>query len=549
MNKEVLNWILGKVNRFSGNIILLVVLNVICATSSVVVTLYTKGIIDSAVAKNINGIIHNVVVLVIILLVFLITKVFAGLIKEKTKSMLEISMRTEMLNVIVGKEYSAVNKYHSGDLLTRMFSDIVIICEGIVSILPGIASVVTGAVSAFILLSTIDLKFTVVLIVGGVVTYFAARVFRDLIKNIHKSLQGAYGKLRSYMQEVIINLLAVKTNDIDGNVEKRASILQKEHYKLKMKKRKVSIAANTGLEFVFDFGYLCALLWSAVGLSFGSVTYGTVTAVLQLVTKIQQPFAAVSGILPNIYSVSASVERILEINDIPDEIDGTEKIETKDLKEFSLKFSNVDFSYDRDKVFDGLDLTVNQGEFVAIVGSSGIGKSTALKLLLGVLGGYSGSITLETSTSSFSVCRETRKLFSYVPQGNLLFSGSLRENLCFMTPAADEDVINKALKLSCCDEFVSELPDGIDTVIGENGHGLSEGQVQRLAIARALLKNAPVLLLDEATSALDELTESKVLNNLKSIDNLTCVIVSHKKAALEVCDNVYKIEYGKAIKI
>ena len=550
MDKKCLKWIVEKTNKSFIKLAVLVMLSVVCATSSVVIALYTKGIIDSAVDGNKNGILYNTGVLLLILLVFLTAKISSGMLKEKTKSKIEISLRKHFLVEVVGKEYSKITAYHSGDLLTRMFSDITIISEGIVSIVPAIAAITTGAISAIVLLSAISYKFCFLLVLGGLVIYVASRYFRKLIKKLHKALQTAYSKLRSFVQEVFINLLAVKTNDANSSVEKKTEFLQNEHFKLRMKKRKVSIIANTGLEFVFDFGYLCALLWGAFMLSTGSITYGTLTALLQLVTKVQQPFAAVSGILPGIYSVAASVERIMEIESIANEtVKSDTAFSVSDKDDFEIKFSDVSFSYDRDKIFDGLNMNVKNGEFVAVMGSSGIGKSTALKLLLGVLNGYSGKITVDVNGKTYDTSVATRKMFSYVPQGNLLFSGSLRENLCFMTPEADDESVDNAIKLSCCEEFVAELPEGLDTVIGENGHGLSEGQVQRISIARALLKKAPVLLLDEATSALDEATEKKVLSNLKQIKNLTCIIITHKKAALEICDSVYKFENGKAYKI
>lgn len=191
-------------------------------------------------------------------------------------------------------------------------------------------------------------------------------------------------------------------------------------------------------------------------------------------------------------------------------------------------------------------LKINKGDFVAIMGISGIGKSTLLKLLLGVFNLNSGSITLETDSGSIPIDKNTRKMFSYVPQGNMLISGTIRDNITFINQNASDEEIEQAVRISCSKQFIDELPSGIETVIGEKGLGLSEGQVQRLAIARSLLANAPVILLDEATSALDENTEKEFLQNLKELKNVTCIIVSHKMAALEICNKKFK---SKTVKL
>lgn len=210
-----------------------------------------------------------------------------------------------------------------------------------------------------------------------------------------------------------------------------------------------------------------------------------------------------------------------------------------------IEFQNITFSYGREQVLENTGITLIPGDFVAIMGRSGIGKSTLLKLLLDVFPVDAGSITFETENASVPASCATRPLFSYVPQGNMLFSGSIRENLTFAAQSPSEEEIAAALRISCVDRFLPELPEGLDTLIGEHGHGLSEGQVQRVAIARALLKKAPILLLDEATSALDEETEEAVLRQLKELKNVTCIIVSHKRAALRVCNRHIWIEEKK----
>ena len=214
----------------------------------------------------------------------------------------------------------------------------------------------------------------------------------------------------------------------------------------------------------------------------------------------------------------------------------------------ALQFDHIDFRYDRDVILDHTSLTINKGDFVAITGISGIGKSTLLKLLLGVFPTQDGSIYLEMADGShIPADKHTRRLFAYVPQGNMLLSGTILDNLKFINSNATDEEVQRAVEIACADTFINELPQGLMTVIGERGMGLSEGQVQRLAIARSLLSKSPVLLLDEATSALDEETEHRFLKNLKALQNVTCIIVSHKKAALRICNKHVRIEDCKIV--
>ena len=317
-----------------------------------------------------------------------------------------------------------------------------------------------------------------------------------------------------------------------------------------MRKRNFSICANVGLGAVFSVGTVFAIAFGAYSILFNGMTYGTVTAIIQLVNQVQSPFVSLSGIMPKYYTTIASAERIMELDDLPNEKEINKKeinvLDTyKNLN--SVEFENISFKYDRDIILDNTSLSIKKGDFVAIMGISGIGKSTLLKLLLGVFNLNFGKIYLDTNNGKIPIDKNTRKLFSYVPQGNMLISGTIKDNITFINPDASDAEIGEAIRISCAKQFIDELPLGLETVIGEKGLGLSEGQVQRLAIARSLLADSPILLLDEATSALDEKTEKEFLTNLKALDNVTCIIVSHKKAALDICNKTIQIKNGKII--
>ena len=311
-----------------------------------------------------------------------------------------------------------------------------------------------------------------------------------------------------------------------------------------MKRRKITIFANAGFSFIFNAGYLFALGWCAIKVSMKAMTYGTLTAVLQLISQIQTPFVSITKMFPQYYAVLASAERIMEIENITNEESTYEKIDVKQTydKLESIRFNNIKFNYGRETVIEHGDAMLNKGDFVAIRGISGIGKSTLMKMLLGVFKPQQGTIDICLENGkTIQASPDTRCMFSYVPQGNYLFSGTIRENILMINPNASDEEVSQALKLSEIEDFIEKLPDGLDTVIGEKGLGISEGQAQRLAIARALISNAPIILLDEATSALDKNTEEKVLDNIKKLNKKTCIIITHKAAALEVCNREFII--------
>ena len=373
-------------------------------------------------------------------------------------------------------------------------------------------------------------------------------IFRGKLKKLHKEVQETDGKTRSFFQEAIESLLVVKTFGVEEQFNEKGEQLQMTNYNAKMKRRKVSILANAGFSFVFNAGYLMALVWCALKVCTKAMTYGTLTAVLQLISQIQTPFVNITKVVPQYYAIIASAERIMEIEDIPLE---ERKDKSFDAHRFydkfaTAKFENIQFNYGRESVLEEGNASFEKGDFVAIRGISGIGKSTLMKMLLGVFKPKSGEIKLYEKNGDYvEASPTTRALFSYVPQGNYLFSGTLRENILLINPDATKEEIDEALTISDIKDFVYSLPNGLDTVIGEKGLGISEGQAQRLAIARALLSKAPILLLDEATSALDAQTEYNVLKHIKELNKKTCIIITHKMAALDVCNKEFIIENKK----
>lgn len=543
-------WVYGICKKERFKVYTLILTNVFGAALTIAFANFSKNIINAA---TIDKSWEKVIIYALGYLALIMTQTALNLIgrsaTERCKGKLEWRLKEYMLKVSMKKDYSSITSYHTGELQNRMFNDVTVISDGFTTILPNLIFFVVKLACAFGYLVVIDKIFALVFFVGGVLVFLCTLTFRGTLKKLHKEVQATEGKTRSFIQEAVTSLLVVKAFSAEDKIAEKADELQAVNYKAKMKRRFFGIAANAGINFVFNLGYVFALAFGAYRLLNG-IDYGTVTAMLQLVNQIQAPFANLSGVLPKYFSVLASAERLMEIEALPDEkADNSEDIDAAATYEKlkTIDFKDISFRYDRDIILDNTSLSINKGDFVAIMGISGIGKSTLLKLLLGVFKVESGKILLTTDDSEIPVDYHTRHLFSYVPQGNFLLSGTILENLKFINENATDEEVNEAVRISCAKQFIDELPDGLNTVIGERGIGLSEGQLQRLAIARSLLSNSPVMLLDEATSALDENTEMEFLTNLKELKNKTCIIVSHKRAALEICNKHIQIIDSKIV--
>lgn len=545
-DKQILSWLYHHSRLQIARIVLLVLANAAFAVCGVGFALLSRGVIDGAVAGDKQTFIYFALLLLGIILLQLFLRLLCRNLEEIIKARLELNYKSRLFSELLHKDYAAASKYHSGELLNHLTSDVAIISEGVTTIVPGLVAMLTRLLCAFTVLVAIASSFALVFAVGGILLFIVIGAFRGVMKRMHKRVLETDGKLRSFMQEIIESLLVVKIFSVQGKVAEQMIKLQDLNYQARMKRMQTSIFANSGFSFIFQMGYLYALVWSAYKLYLHAISFGTLTAVLQLVGQVQTPFVGLSGLLPKYYEVLASVERIMVLENLSDEaaVNST-GVNCRELESrmASVVFENISFSYNRNTILEKVGLHINRGDFVLLTGSSGIGKTTVLKLLLGMFKPDVGDIYLQMNDGSrIKTDQHTRKLFAYVPQGNFLLSGSIRENIAFIKPEASDNEIMEAARISCADDFIKQLPAGLDTLIGEKGHGLSEGQIQRLAIARAILGGAPILLLDEASSALDENTEKRLLYNLRAMQGKTCLIISHRQAPLFICNKVLRIE-------
>lgn len=548
MKNKSLKRVYGLAKGHKRSILFLALVQSLSSVCTVFTAMLAKSLVDMAAAGSINGVKKYAVILSAIFLLNLTLWLISADFSVRLKGKINMKIRRKLFVGSLDKDYMSIERYHSGDILTRLSSDSDIVSNGISGIVPGAAAIFTKLLCSVWALLVLDKFFALALFLISAVIFVFAVIFRKKFKKLHKKVQKTEGRVRSFMQEALKHIPVVKIFNLSGRLGEKADMLQLENYKAKIKKNQFSIIANLGFTAASGFSYVLALVWSGVKLAKGTFPFGSLTAAVQLVSLLRGTAFGASGLVPQYYQMLASAERLFEIEDLQSEFTKDEIDVAKLYENLScIRFSEVDFSYDKIKVFEKASVKIEKNDTVAITGSSGIGKSTFFKLLTGLLKADDGTVSIEADGKSFPVDPSFRRLFAYVPQGNMLMSGTIRENLTLVNFSATEAEINAAVECAAAEDFIRELPNGIDTVLSENGAGLSEGQLQRLAVARALLSNAPVLLFDEATSALDEQTEKRLLSNISALKNRTLIIISHKAQALSVCDKRMDIEDGKII--
>ena len=546
MKENVLLWIIKQIKRRIPAILLMIAGEVVYALFCVYFALGSRGVIDSAVAGNRAEFFPACLQQAGIIAGILVSLTLVRHLRERLRADLERDWKRQLLHGLLHGEYEKVAGYHSAELLNRLNNDVARVNDGVLAILPSAASMVTRLAAAVIVLGTLDLRFTLLVALLGIVVFASTTMMRRRLKNLNKQVSEQDGKVSGLLQETMEKLLMVQAMDVAEEVEHRADSLMQKRYGIQRRRKNVSLLANTCISLMsYGSGFL-ALVWCAHRLLQGQMTFGSLTAVIQLVSQLQTPFVNLSGVLPQYLAMMASAERLMELQEIQGEPEPSK--ETPEVlyeKMQSIAAQGLTFSYDRDQVLQDAEFILPKGAFAVITGPSGMGKSTLLKLMLGIFRPEQGSVYLTCGDEKIPLDRSTRRLFAYVPQSNLLLSGTIRENLTIVNPCATQEEIQKAIYVSAMDDYLPTLPEGLDTVLGESGAGLSEGQAQRLAIARAVLGGAPVLLLDECTSALDETTERKVLRRLRDLENRTCIAVTHRNAAITLCDWQMEVSGGK----
>ncbi len=547
MSKSTANkWIWQIARRDVGRIALLSLLTGLSSASTVVFALVSRRVVDIAVGEAQGELLSSIGWLVGVLILQIAIDVFNSQFNARISGKMEVRIKDRVFAQLFRKQLSDVSRFHSGELLNRLNSDSHIVVSGIVGFVPKLVSLVTRLVACLTVLLVLDGRFTAIMLGFGALLLVCSRAYGKRVKFLHKECQEADGKAKAFTQESLENRLMIQAFEGCDYVRGRLGERLKAHFTAVIRRNRWSAVSHGVMHLLFSGSYYVALAWGAFRLAAGTISYGTLTAFLQIVGQIRMPFMNMSGLLPQYYNMLASAERLIELEALSDEPHVAESsVDWHASALRSIEVAGVRFAYDEDHtVLADANLTVHGGEFIALTGFSGIGKSTLFKLMLGFYPPQSGTLTAVTDAGEYPLGADTRGLFAYVPQQSVLLSGTIRENIVFCCTDVTEEDIWQAAETAAIADVIRELPDGLDTPLGERGAGLSEGQVQRLAIARAVLCGAPVLLLDEVTASLDEATEERVLRNLRALPGKTCLCISHRPAALGVCDRVIRVEGG-----
>jgi ABC-type multidrug transport system fused ATPase/permease subunit len=452
--------------------------------------------------------------------------------------------RSRFFGLLLQSEWQGKERYHSGDVLNRMVQDLGSVVSVITTTVPFAVITVVQLVASFGLLYSMDHTLAIVLVLILPLFSLLSRLYVRRMRSMTKAVRQSESQIQAVMQESLQHKTIVKTLEQSDGMIGRLAKWQEQLFGEVIVRTRFSILSRGLVSMGFSAGYLTAFIWGVFSIQGGAITFGVMTAFLQLVGRIQRPLADLARMIPTLVSALTSTERLIELEELPKEPVG-DAVCMEGVA--GVRFSDVSFMYadGEEEVLTHLNEDFAPGSMTAVLGETGAGKTTLIRLILALVRPTAGRVTMYDAEREVEVSPQTRSNLVYVPQGNTLFSGTIRDNLLLGRPDATDEQLWEVLRVACA-EFVLSLPEGLDTKCGEQGGGLSEGQAQRIAIARALLKDSPILLLDEVTSSLDDATEQLVLNRvMQRYPDKTLLFITHRTEVLQHCDQVIKMVRNK----
>lgn len=520
------------------------VLNAVVGLLGVVVSLSSVWAVQHAIDVAAHEVEGNIIIAVLLMGGLILSNFALNIASVWIRNILGIKaqnrMQQKLLDRMLRSKWNGKETHHSGDVLNRLETDVTNVVNFLTEIIPNSLSTLALFVGAFGYLFMMDWRLAIVIVIMIPIFILFSRVYVRQMRHLTSEVRTSDSKVQSILQETIQHRLLIKTLEGDSAAVDRLEDTQSVLRSNVVRRTKFSVFSYLVLNLGFSVGYLIAFTWAAVRLSRGTLTFGGMTAFLQLVNKIQNPARQLTHLAPQFVSVFTAAERLMELEENPLEEQG-EPIELK--APCGVRFIDVAFAYDdsENNVIEHLSYDFYPTSCTAILGETGAGKTTMVRMILALLQPNSGKVEIYNEKEHHDLSPLLRTNFVYVPQGNTLMSGTIRDNLRLGKLDATDDEMAEALKRSCAD-FVFELPDGLDTKCTEQGGGLSEGQAQRISIARALLRNRSIMLFDEATSALDPDTEQKLLQNILSKRDKTIIFITHRPAVMEYCDQTIEIK-------
>jgi ABC-type multidrug transport system fused ATPase/permease subunit len=550
------NWVFCYVKKYWVALFLYTVLGLIAIAMSLGVSVAGKYLIDAVVNKSNDTIVMYGVIAIGLAVFQHVFQALSSYVTSYVSSKISNEIREDIYSHIVSAQWEEISKFHSGDILNRLEVDVQAVSSSVINFIPSVITRGVQFLGALVIVLYYDSTMAIIALMSAPLLFFSSKFLVKTIRKYSKLSRELNGKVLSYSEESVQNLLTIKAFDLTKEYIRNFRKVLDKYRETKLTYDKFSIAMTLCLSLVgLVISYGC-YGWGVYRLWQGMITFGTMTLFIQLSGQLTSSFGSLAALVPSVVSTATSAGRVMEITELSKELDKErEKAEAFYTKAkengVSIVFDNVSFKYKNGESFviNNASFRINAGETVALIGPSGEGKTTILKLLLGIMPVTSGEIYFQSSDGEkITVSDSTRRFCSYVPQGINIFSGTIRENIMAVKKDATDDELCAVVKSAVLDNMISKLPEGLGTYINEQGGNFSQGQLQRIAIARALLKDSMILLMDETTSALDPDTEKHVLENIMVSDPAKiCLITTHRESMLKYCDRVFVVEQNGGI--
>ena len=539
-----LRWLWTYIRRYRGTVAVHILLGVLAIVMSLGTSVASKYLIDAVTGYRAGVIGRAAAAMAGMLLGSLAMKSVASRVGAVLNIRVQNEIQAEVYRRVLSTDWESLESFRSGDLMQRLTGDVSTVSGGVTGFVPSLISSGVQFVGALAIMLYYDPTMAVIALLGVPVSAVSSRVLLGRMRGYNRRMKDLSGEVMSFYEDSLSNLTSVKAFGITDLFSGMMTDLQGRYREEYLQYNRFSVRTSAFLSLVGMAVSACCFGWGVYRLWSGAITYGTMTMFLQLAASLSSAFSSLISLVSTAVSLSTSAGRIMAVVQLPEEEqDGPD---LRDEPELTLELHQVDFAYHTgETVLHGADLTAGPGELIAVTGPSGEGKTTLLRILLGLVRPRSGRAVLRTTESELPLSAATRSAFACVPQGNSMFAGTIEDNLRLTKPDAAPEELERVLRTACAWDFVQELPGALQYAVGGRGKGLSEGQAQRLAVARALLRGAPILLLDEATSALDEATEERMLRNLMDSGLVhTCIFVTHRPGTMKFCTRQYAVHDG-----
>ena len=537
---RLLYWIWGASCGVRGRLMLCTLIGCVSVACSLVFVLFSKNAIDIATGVREGQLMLYGIGMALLILLEIMLHALDSWVGARLDVEMRNGFRSRFFGLLLQSEWQGKERFHTGDVLNRMVQDLGAVVSVITNTLPFAVITLVQLVASFLLLFSMDRTLAIVLVL--ILPFFSllSRFYVKRMRSMTKAVRESESHIHAVMQESLLHKTIVKTLEQSDGMIGRLAKWQEQLFGEVIVRTRFSILSRGLVSMGFSAGYLTAFIWGVFSIQGGVITFGVMTAFLQLVGRIQRPLADLARMIPTLVSALTSTERLIELEELPKEPVG-DAVCMEGVA--GVRFSDVSFMYadGEEEVLTHLNEDFAPGSMTAVLGETGAGKTTLIRLILALVRPTAGRVTMYDAEREVEVSPQTRSNLVYVPQGNTLFSGTIRDNLLLGRLGATDEQLWEVLRVACA-EFVLSLPEGLDTKCGEQGGGLSEGQAQRIAIARSLLRPGSVLLFDEATSALDPDTERRLLERLAEVrGKRTVIFITHRPSVLEYCDRVLRV--------